>query len=147
MTGSKAASRNSTTRFWNGSVSMRFIASLLPEKCSVPHLEYMLVKCQARWKEQQPPSNSSLFLGRNFFGLCGECQDLRRTGRRDRETELDLTNLRTFPRHRPKSISQTHHRNTHSTMATALALGFGIAATAFFVRRTRISSATTPTNI
>jgi hypothetical protein len=78
-----------------------------------------------------------------WIGLCGECQDLRRTGRRDRETELDLTNLRTFPRHRPKFDSQAHYTNTYSTMATALALGFGIAATAFFVRHIRISSATT----
>lgn len=116
MTGSKAASRNSTTRFWNGSVSMRFTASLLPEKWSVPHLEYMLVKCQVRWKEQQPPSNSSFFLGRNFFGLdyagsakiCGELAGA--TGRRSSTSQTSEVFHAIAQSPSIKHITETHIR-------------------------------------
>lgn len=123
---------------------MRSAARELPEKSSVPHLGYVLVKRSS--KMEGATTLEFFFLSWAkllWMELCGECQDLRRTGRRARETELDDANLRTFPRHRPRVYHfQARYTNTPSTMATALAVGFGIAATAFFVRHRRISSAT-----
>ena len=84
-----------------------FTASKLPGKSSVPHLEYVLGKLSS--KMERATTLEFFFLSWAkllWMELCGECQDLRRTGRRDRETELDDSNLRTFPRHRPKFNSQ-----------------------------------------
>jgi hypothetical protein len=71
----------------------------------------MLVKCLDSRKQR--PRILSSFSGRNFSGtdyFAGSAKMLRRTrrtGRRDRETELHLMNLRTFPRRRLESHFQS----------------------------------------
>jgi len=84
---------------------MRFTASELAGKSSVPHLEYVLGKMSSKM-ERATTTLEFFFLSWAkllWMELCGECQDLRRTGRRDRETELDDANLRTFPCSSPAS--------------------------------------------